>query len=159
MNGRRMKESFESILMLLAVAAKREGEGRMQWQRLQSKVELRNKTVLGDESPSQKFTSFSFFVCCIFATSSHFFRIAEGLDRDRVLRREATGTKGERRSRRIFVRFKGSGCLLLEVVAACLHSSSPAGLLLLLPSNNATLQPLRQRPLVLKYKVGNSKIV
>ena len=133
----------------------------MQWQRLQSKVELRNKTVLGDESPSQKFTSFSFFVCCIFATSSHFFRIAEGLDRDRVLRREATGTKGERRSSRIFVRFKGSGCLLLEVVAACLHSSSPAGLLLLLllPSNNATLQPLRQRPLLLKYKVGNSKIV
>ena len=47
---------------------------------------------------------------------------------------ETTGTKGERRWRRIFVRFEGSGCLL----AACLHSC-PALLLLLLPSTNATL--------------------
>ena len=48
---------------------------------------------------------------------------------------ETTGTKGERRWRRIFVRFEGSGCLL----AACSLHSCPALLLLLLPSTNATL--------------------
>ena len=54
----------------------------------------------------------------------------------------ATGTKGERRWRRIFVHFEGSGCGCLLVVAACLHSFSWSWSCL------PRMQPLWKRPVV-----------